>query len=256
MSYGVPQGSIMGPLLFIIYINDLPNISEVAKFILYADDANIIVTGKSIHEAMSKMNILSQDLVKWVNLNGLVLNLNKTKYMVFTRQHIDFSGTELSVNKQKIERKSECRFLGVIMDDKLKWTSHIIAVRTKMSRYLGVMFKIKSRLPLKARIQIFHSFIQSHLNFCSLVWGFAAKSLIQSLFIKQKLGIRAVMPGYVNNWYKEGKLPAHTKETFKEYEILTVHGIIAMNALIFMHKLHHFPKSLPPSVRYLSHRQI
>ena len=251
MSYGVPQGSILGPLLFVIYINDLPSISEVAKFILYADDANIIVTGSSIHEAMNKINILSQDLVKWVNLNGLALNLKKTKYMVFTRQRIDLNETELSINKHTIERKSECRFLGVIMDEKLKWTAHITAVRTKMTRYLGVMFKIKSRLPIKVRIQIFHSFVQSHLNFCSLVWGFAAKSLIQSLFIKQKQGVRAIMPGYVNYWYKEGKLPAHTKEKFKEYEILTVHGIIAMNALIFMHKWHHFPKLLPPSVHNL-----
>ena len=89
---------------------------------------------------------------------------------------------------------------------------------------------------------------QSYLNYCSLVWGFSAKSNIHSLFIKQKQGIRAVMPGYVNYWFKEGKLPAHTKEEFKKYNILTVHGTIVMNALVFMYKCRHFPNSLPVSI--------
>ena len=73
--YGVPQGSILGPLLFIIYINDLPQISEIAKFIMYADDANIFLTGENINEVYDKLKILSDVLVKWVDNNGLALNL-------------------------------------------------------------------------------------------------------------------------------------------------------------------------------------
>ena len=113
------------------------------------------------------------------------------------------------------------------------------------------MFKIKSRLPIKVRIQIFQSFIQSHLNYCSLAWGFSAKSHIHSLFTKQKQGVRAIMPGYINYWFKDGELPAHTKEKFKEYKILSVHGIIVKNALIFMHKCLHFPNTLPISIKNL-----
>ena len=75
--YGVPQGSILGPLLFIIYINDLPQISEIAKFIMYADDANIFLTGENINEVYDKLKILSDVLVKWVDNNGLALNLKK-----------------------------------------------------------------------------------------------------------------------------------------------------------------------------------
>ena len=117
-----------------------------------------------------------------------------------------------------------------------------------MTRYLGIVSKLKSILPLKVRIQIFQSFIQSYLTYYPLVWGFSAKSHTHFLFIEQKQGIRSVMPGYANYLYKEVKLPAHTRETFKDYNILTVHGIIFTNAPIFIHKLRHFPNSLPPSM--------
>ena len=96
-----------------------------------------------------------------------------------------------------LERKREARFLGVIMDDKLTWSKHIAAVRSKMMRYVGIMYKIKRRLSIQIRLQIYQSFVQSHLNFCSIVWGFAAKNHIESLFSRQKQGIRAVMPGNI-----------------------------------------------------------
>ena len=114
-----------------------------------------------------------------------------------------------------------------------------------MSRYIGIMYKIKRYLPLQARLQVFHSLVQSHLNYCSLVWGFSSKSNIKAIFSKQKKGIRAVVPGFINYRYKEGILPGHTKSYFNEYRILTIHGIIGANALTFIHKVRHFPNSLP-----------
>ena len=247
IKYGVPQGSILGPLLFVIYINDLPNICQLAKFILYADDANIILRGHSMHEIEQQLSELIPALTKWVGINGLKLNLKKTNYMIFSVRKIDYIG-DIIIGNTKIERKSESRFLGVIIDDKLCWAQHIKAMKAKMSRYVGIMYRIKSLLPTKARLQIFHSFVQSHLNFCSLVWGFAAKNHIESLFSSQKKGLRAVMPGYVNYFYKDGVLPTHTKPFFNKFNILTIHGIIVTNTLTFMHKVHNFPESLPISV--------
>lgn len=168
--------------------------------------------------------------------------------MIFSRRKLD-SDFNLSIANTPILRKHEARFLGVIIDDKLTWTKHIKTLKSKMSRYIGIMYKIKYLLPLQARMQIFHSFVQSHLNFCSIVWGFSSKTNIESLFTNQKKGMRAVMPGYVNLFYKDGCPPAHTKPAFTNFKVLTVQGVIAKNALIFMHKVNQFPFLLPDSVR-------
>ena len=248
MQYGVPQGSILGPLLFIIYINDLPNISNEAKFILYADDANIIINGTNITDIMQQLNTLCNILPKWVISNGLALNLKKTKYMLFSRRNIELPD-ELKILNTKIDCVKEARFLGVIVDEKLNWSAHIKTLKSKMSRYIGIMCKIKKLLPIQAKIQIFQSLIQSHINYCSIIWGFTAKSNIESLFRIQKKGIRAIVPGFINYKYRDGKLPGHTKPYFNEYKILAVHGVIVANALLFIHKIRYIPSLLPKSIR-------
>ena len=198
-------------------------------------------------EIRDQIEELSRVLLKWVDCNGLALNLKKTVYMIFSRQKI--SNLTVTIGHTQIEQVREARFLGVIVDDKLNWASHIRALRSKMTRYVGIMYKIKGLLPLKVRLQIFHCFVQSHLNFCSLVWGFAAKSHIESLFVAQKKGIRAIMPGYINYFFKDDCPPTHTKPAFKEYGVLTVHGVVVKNSLTFMHKVKNFPLSMPTSVR-------
>ncbi len=125
-----------------------------------------------------------------------------------------------------------------------------------MSRYIGIMYRLNKLLPEKAMVKIFHSFIQSHLNYCSLVWGFSSKSKIESLFCTQKKAIRSIMPGFNNLWYHDGILPSHTKPHFARHNILTIHGIILKNCLIFMHKIHYHPIALPQSVRQLIRQLI
>ena len=135
--------------------------------------------------------------------------------MIFSRRKLSHN-LRLVIEGTEIQRTSEARFLGVLVDDKLKWSQHVKTLKSKMSRYVGIMYRVKSLIPIQARLQLFHSFVQSHINFCSLVWGFSAKSNIDSLFVCQKKGLRAVMPGYVNFFYKDGLLPAHTKSSFNK----------------------------------------
>ena len=117
-----------------------------------------------------------------------------------------------------------------------------------MARYVGILYKIKKYLPLHARLQVYHSFVQSHINYCSLVWGFSSKDNIESIFSKQKKGLRAVIPGYINYKYRAGDIPGHTKSYFTEYNILTVHSTIVLNALVFMEKVHKYPSLLPLTI--------
>ena len=241
LNYGVPQGSILGPLLFVIYINDMPQICKLAKFILYADDANIFITADNMNDIERIFKTLSDELNTWVNSNGLMLNVTKTNYMIFTNNN---SARAIDINvkygKRTLARKTSARFLGVLMDEKITWREHIATLSLKMSRNAGILYKMKGILPQKVMKTLYHSFIQSHLNYCSIIWGLGPKAKIQALFIAQKKAIRTLIPGFANYFYNKdtGEKPHRTKKTFAVNEIMTVHNQILANVLVFMHKIH------------------
>ena len=170
--------------------------------------------------------------------------------MIFSRtnRQIDLP-KQLVISNMPIYRKQESRFLGVIIDESLNWSRHVKTVLSKMSRYIGVMYRIKKFLPLRARLQVYHSFVQSHINYCSLVWGFSCRSNIEALIARQKKVMRAVIPGFINYKYRKGCLPGHTKSAFSAYKILTIQNIISFNSFLFMFKVEHFPLLLPLSIR-------
>ena len=169
--------------------------------------------------------------------------------MIFTsKRGLNFDYFVPKIGNIPIERKPVARFLGVLVDEKLTWSHHIAAVKSKMSRYIGVLYKLRNIIPIKARVLTFNSLVQSHINYCSLVWGSTTKNKIDSLFSTQKKAMRAIMPGWVNYFYKEGICPSHTKSTFTQHSILTVQNVILKNMLLFMNKIHNHPHLLPTSV--------
>ena len=204
MIYGVPQGSILGPLLFLIYINDIPSINKDCTFIMYADDANILISWQTMAAIQEKFNSLAKNLEIWVNSTW-----TKTNYMIFSNSKLSNIPFKPRLCKYDIERSVSSRFLGVIINENLTWTEHICAIKAKMSRYVGILYKLKTILPLSARKNIFHSFVQSHLNYCSLVWGLGPKSSIKPLFSEQKKAMWALMPDYNINYYKDVITPYH-----------------------------------------------
>ena len=119
--------------------------------------------------------------------------------MIFSRKNTEKKlPVPFLISSKKIEHTDEARFLGVIVDENLTWAKHISTLRTKMARYIGIMYKLKRMLPLKTRIQIYQSFVQSHINYCSLVWGFCAKSHIETIFRAQKRACEPLYQGIFN----------------------------------------------------------
>ena len=240
LKYSVPQGSILGPVLFIIYINDLPEISKLAKFIFFADDANIILTGTDVLELQAHATLLLSSLEMWVEKHGLKLNIKKTKYMVFTNKTINLDLISLSLNGRPIKISENERFLGVILDSKITWKIHISKLAGKVSHNAGILYKLKGLVPNNILKLVYNSLIQSHLNYCSSVWGLGSKASLNQIFVAQKKAIRAIENGFVNYFYdkKTGKMPSHTKHIFYKNKILTIHNIVAKNCLIAMQRIY------------------
>ena len=138
-----------------------------------------------------------------------------------------------------IERKHTERFLGVIIDDKLTFKQHRATLAAKISRDAGVIYKVKGIVPLNVIKMLYNSFIQPHLVYCSNIWGLGSKNIVARIFTAQKRAIRGVKQGFVNYFYKKdtGELPAHTKSIFAENEFLTIHNLIAQQAITFMQKV-------------------
>ena len=130
---GVPQGSVLGPLLFIIYTNDLPNAIKHSKCILFADDTTIFYSTKHLDELYDNISFDLNTLSDWFKANKLSLNVNKTNYMIFKNIKTPDNSKIIKIGTEIIEQTSIAKFLGIFIDDQLNWKTHIDYVRNKLS---------------------------------------------------------------------------------------------------------------------------
>jgi hypothetical protein len=229
---GVPQGSILGPLLFILYINDLVNTSKLATFIMFADDTNLFFKHNNITVLFDMINIELANISQWFKLNKLSLNIKKTNYILFQggNREKNIGNLNIVIDNVKIERVEKTKFLGVIINSRLNWNDHIKTVCNKISKNIGILFKIRHNLTPATLLMLYNTMIQPYYEYCNIVWGVGSTTLLDYLFRKQKKALRAIA---------FAKWDAHSEPIFKKLKILTVYDLNKLQTACFVYKAIH-----------------
>lgn len=214
---GVPQGSILGPLLFNIYINDIANIDDQSRFIIYADDTTILLSADTHNELSSRGNNVLGKLEVWTKENALSVNVNKTKAIIFNSINKKSDTlVHLLYKSQPVEIVRSIKSLGVYFTLHLQWNDHVHNILLKASRAVGILWRHKSVLPLKAKLAIYHALFLSHLNYCTLVWATTTKTNLRKISSLHNKILRLIY-----------NLPhRHTTDhLFSEHEIINVYHL-------------------------------
>ena len=227
---GVPQGSILGPLLFLIYVNDIMQVSTKVMPLLYADDTNLFCSGKNISEIIDTLNNELTLYMKWMQINKLTVNADKTKVIIFRkpRTKLPTNIDNILLNGKVIEKVSSMKFLGVILDENLSWLTHINNIKSKIAKGIGIICKAKPFLSSSTLLTLYNSFIQPYLLYCIEGWGSTFATYMMPLWTLQKRAVRII---------KSLSYRHETLSAFQELHILNVFQLHKYFILIFMFKL-------------------
>jgi len=228
---GVPQGSVLGPLLFIIYINDLPLCLDKSKCVLFADDTTIYTSSSDVSTLYDNLNANLYIVSDWLRANKLSLNVNKTTYMLFKpNQYVNIDNFVLQIGNNVVEKVQCTKFLGLHIDDKLQWTSHIKHCKAKISSSLYAIRSVKHVLSTEHLRTLYFSLIHPYLDYGIMLWGSATKALTHPLEVLQKKAIRSI----TNSGYND-----HTTPLFKKLNILTFKDMFNIQIENFMYQYFH-----------------
>lgn len=193
VNVGVPQGSVLGPVLFILYINDIIRCSTAGVYwTLFADDTSLIISHKDSNEIGRRCNVALADLCRWFSVNSLFLNFDKTFYLRFhTYQNRSCVDLDLEFDKKRVVRKEAIKFLGLHFDSTLSWDVHCGNLIAKLSSVCFLVRSLKTVLGRQHLVNFYHAQVGSRLSYGIIFWG--RSSLTQRVFVCQKKILRCIV---------------------------------------------------------------
>ena len=224
---GVPQGSVLGPILYLIYVNEIPNISDKFSTCLFADDTTLIFENSNKYDLFNQCDYGVNLFFSWCCANRLSINISKTNLMLFSNVLTSTDIADVFINNIKIDYKSSTRFLGVIIDDKLKFNLHIKEISKKISKNVGVLYKLKQYVPQNTLLSVYRSIIECYINYCNIIFGNASDIHLSPLVVSQKKAVRIIA---------DQPPLTHSNPIFQNYRLLKVPDFYKYNIGIYMWK--------------------